>query len=81
MWDQFFRASRMAFHVIRFEYALNGRSNYITWKDRMEALPEDNGLKEFIDDDNPKLEAPDAKNIVEWNKCETKARRLILEGV
>ena len=31
------------------EYALEGSSNYIAWKDRIEAVLEDNGLKEFID--------------------------------
>ena len=37
------------------EYALEGSSNYIAWKDRMEAVLYDNGLKEFIDVDIPKL--------------------------
>ena len=29
-------------------------SNYIAWKDRMEAVLEDNGLKGYIDKDVPK---------------------------
>ena len=44
----------MSFNGLRLEYALEGSSNYITWKDRMEAVLEDNGLKEFIDSDVPK---------------------------
>ena len=40
----------MAFNGLRLEYALEGSSNYISWKDRMEAVLEDNGL-EFIDSD------------------------------
>ena len=35
------------------EYSLEGSSNYIAWKDRMEAVLEDNGLKEFINSDVP----------------------------
>ena len=31
------------------EYALEGISNYIAWRDRMEVVLDDNGLKEFID--------------------------------
>ena len=39
----------MAFNGLRLEYALKGNSNYIAWKDKMEAVLEDNDLKEFID--------------------------------
>ena len=39
----------MAFNSLRLEYALDGSSNYIAWKDRMEVVLEDNGLKDFID--------------------------------
>ena len=44
----------MSFNGLRLEYALEGSSNYIAWKDRMEAVLDDNGLKEFIDTDIPK---------------------------
>jgi len=44
----------MAFNGLRLEYALDGSSNYIAWKDRMEAVLEDNRLKDFIDSDVPK---------------------------
>ena len=43
----------MAFNGLWLEYALEGSSNYISWKDRMEAVLEDNELKEFIDSDVP----------------------------
>ena len=39
----------MAFNGLRLEYALEGSSNYIVWKDRMEEVLEDNGLKSLID--------------------------------
>ena len=35
--------------TVRLEYDLDGSSNYIAWKDRMEAVLDDNGLNEFID--------------------------------
>ena len=68
----------MAFYCLRLEYALNGRSNYIAWKDRMEAMLEDNGLKEFIDQDIPKPPKSDEKYLDKWKKCvcyETSSRK------
>ena len=50
----------MAFNGLRLEYALEGSSNYIAWKDSMEAVLEDNALKEFIDSDVPKPTSTDA---------------------
>ena len=50
----------MAFNGLRLEYALEGNSNYISWKKRMEAVFEDNGLKEFINNDVPKPAMIDA---------------------
>ena len=41
----------MYFNGLRLEYFLDGSLNYIVWKDRMEAVLDDNGLKEFIDVD------------------------------
>ena len=41
----------MFFFGLRLEYYLEGNSNYIAWKERMEAVLEDNGMKEFIDTD------------------------------
>ena len=50
----------MFFNGLTLQYALEGSSNYIAWKDWMEAVLKDNGLKEFIDKDVPK---PDAANL------------------
>ena len=52
--------SPMAFNGLRHKYALNGSSNYIAWKDRMEAVLEDNRLKGFIDQEVPKPETANA---------------------
>jgi hypothetical protein len=71
----------MDFNGLRLDYALEGSSNYIYWKDRMEAVLEDNGLKEFIDKDVPKPNAADAANLDAWKKKLAKVRRIMLEGV
>ena len=71
----------MAFNGLRLEYVIEGKSNYISWKDRMEAVLEDNGLKEFIDSDVPKPASSDATNLDAWQKKVVKARRILLEGV
>jgi len=42
----------------------------------MKVVLEDNGLKEFIDQEVPKPVANDAQNLVEWKKCVVKARRI-----
>ena len=41
---------------------------------------EDNGLKEFIGSNIPKLATRDAKNIISWKKNVAKVRRILLEG-
>ena len=69
----------MAFNGLRFEYALDGSSNYIAWKDRMEVVLEDNGLKDLIDQEFSK--PTDATQLVEWKKCVARSRRILLEGV
>jgi hypothetical protein len=71
----------MDFNGLRLEYALEGSSNYIAWKDRMEAVLEDNGLKEFIDKDVPKLDVANAANLDAWKKKVAKERRILLEEV
>ena len=71
----------MSFNGLRLEYALEGSSNYIAWKDRMEAVLEDNGLKEFIDSDVPKSGSSDAALLDAWQKKVAKSRRIMLEGV
>ena len=64
----------MAFNGLRLEYALDGSSNYISWKDRMEAVLEDNGLKDFIDQEFPKPATANATKLAEWKKCVARAR-------
>jgi len=77
----FFISSRMSFYGLRLEYALEGSSNYISWKDRMEVELEDIGLKEVIDKDIPKPPATDDQDLAEWRKCVAKVRRIVLERV
>ena len=69
----------MSFNRLRLEYTLEGNSNYIAWKDRMEAVLDDNGLKEFIEVEVPK--PTDTAQVEAWQKKTTKCRRIILEGV
>lgn len=45
----------------------------------MQAVLEDNGLKDFIDQEFPK--STDATQLAEWKKCVARARRILLEGV
>lgn len=71
----------MSFYGLRLEYALEGSSNYISWKDKMEVVLEDNGLKEFIENDIPKSPTTDAVDVANSKKCVAKVRRIILEGV
>jgi hypothetical protein len=60
--------SKMSFNVLRLEYALEGSSNYIAWKDRMEAVLKDNGLKGYIDANVPKPDARDTANLDAWKR-------------
>ena len=55
--------------------------NYIAWKDRMEVVLEDNGLKEFIDAEIPKPASSDVAALDAWQKKIAKCRRIMLEGV
>jgi len=66
---------------LRLEYALDSSSNYIAWKDRMEEVLEDNGLKDFIDREVPKPAVANAQELTEWKKCVVRVRRILLEGV
>ena len=47
----------------------------------MEAVLEDNNLKDFIDQEAPKPATFDATELAEWKKCVARARRILLEGV
>jgi hypothetical protein len=71
----------MNFNGLSLEYALKGISNYISWKDRIEVVLEDNGLKEFIDKDVPKPDVAYAANLNAWKNKLAKVRRTLLEGV
>ena len=71
----------MTFNGLRLEYALEGSCNYITWKDIMEEILEDNGLKEFIDNNIPKPATTDATLLDAWKNKVARVRRILLEGV
>ena len=71
----------MSFNGLRLEYSLEGKFNYIAWKDRMEAVLWENELKEFINADIPKPATTDAQNLDAWKKNMEKASRILLEGV
>ena len=71
----------MSFCELRLEYALEGSSNYIAWKDSMEAVLKENELKELTDTNIPMPTTTDAQDLAEWNKCVSNARRIIPEGV
>ena len=58
----------MAFYGLRLMYALDGSSNYIAWKYRMEAILEDNGLKEFINQEILMPASTNAQELAEWRK-------------
>lgn len=71
----------MAFNGLRLEYALDGSLNYIAWKDHMEVILEENGLKDFIDQEVPTPAATNAQELAEWKKCVARVRRILLEAV
>lgn len=43
----------------------------------MDVVLEDNGLKDFIDEEVPK--PTDATKLVKWKKCVARARRILAE--
>ena len=59
---------KMSFNGLRLEYALDRSPNYIAWKDRMEAVLDDNGLKEFIDAEIPNPASRDAAALDAWKR-------------
>ena len=74
-------AAKMSFNGLRLEYALEGSSNYVAWKDHMEAVLDDNGLLEFVEKEIPKPTSNDAAVVEAWRKKQAKCRRIMLEGV
>ena len=71
----------MSFNGLRLKYALKGSSNYIAWKYRTEAVLENNGLKEFIDNDIPKPVLAYVTLHDAWKKKVARERRIFLEGI
>ena len=71
----------MYLNGLRLEYALEGSSNYIAWKERMEAVLDENGLKDFIYAEIPKPTSSDVAVLDAWQKKTAKCRRILLEGV
>ena len=71
----------MSFNGLRLEYALEGSSNYVAWKDRMEAVLDDHGLLEFMEKEIPKPTSNDVAVVEAWRKKQEKCRRILLEGV
>eukprot|EP00253_Pinus_taeda_P003759 PITA_03759 len=69
----------MSFNRLRLEYALEGSSNYIAWKDKMEVVLDDNVLKDFIDAKVPK--PTDFAQVEAWKNKRAKCQRILLEGV
>ena len=70
----------MYFNALRLKYSLEGNSNYIAWKDMMEALLKDSRLKALIDSDTPQPAAANAQHLDAWKKNVAKERRIFLEG-
>lgn len=71
----------MAFDGLRLEYALEGTSNFVARKDRMEEILDENGLLEYIKENVEKSPYFDAQNLAQWKKGVAKVRRIIFEGV
>lgn len=55
----------MTFNELRLEYSLEGNSNFIAWKDSMEAILDDNGLLEYVKIDISKPGSTDAQNLAQ----------------
>jgi len=60
---------------------LKGTSNFVAWKDHMEAMLDDNGLIEYIKIYVAKPQASYVQNLAQKNKDLSRARIIILEGV
>lgn len=81
MQQDLFRVEKMTFNELKLEYALKDTSNFVAWKDRMEAVLDNNGFLEYIKIDVAKPSEVDAQNHAQWKKDVSKVRRIILEGV
>ena len=59
-------AAKMSFNGLQLEYALEGSSNYVAWKDHMEVVLDDNGLLEFVEKEIPKPTSTDVAVVEAW---------------
>lgn len=50
----------MDFNELMLDYAMEGTSNFVAWKDCMEVILDDNGLLEYIKADVAKSQDSDA---------------------
>ena len=71
----------MTFNRLRLEYALEGNSNFNTWKDHMSMVVDDNGFLKYVKTNIAKPGSVDAQNLAKWKKDVARDKRIILEGV
>ena len=69
----------MANNGLRDQDRLEGASNYVIWKSRIEFLHDEHDLKALID--NAVAEPLDAAHLRQFKKNMARAKRLILDGV
>ena len=69
----------MASNRLRDQDRLEGASNYIIWKSRIEFVLDEHGLKALID--SAVAEPFDAAHLRQFKKNMARAKRLILDGV
>ena len=69
----------MANNRLRDQDRLEGASNYVIWKSRIEFLLDEHDLKALID--NTVAEPLDAAHLRKFKKNMARAKRLILDGV
>lgn len=53
----------MYFSGLRLEYALEGSSNFMAWKDRMEVVLDENSVLEYVKNDIEKPSQLDAQQL------------------
>ena len=58
----------MSFNGLRLEYALEGSSNFIAYKDRMEEVLDENGGLEYIKIDIVKTSQSNVQKLSQWKK-------------
>lgn len=69
----------MAFQGLRSNHNLEEASNFWSWKEQISVVLEDNGVLEYV---KQGIAPPqDAQQWLQHNKNDTKARKIILEGI